>query len=106
MVAQDPSSGQTYYANQITGEAQWEPPLAPEDPAPAAAINAYAAQQGTTSAQPDYSIQGQSSFSQANGIQRNASSTSTKVASKYGDGFVTSASNPQLAEQYGNVGTR
>ena len=110
MVAQDPSSGQTYYANQITGEAQWEPPLAPEAPAPqlapAAATNAYAAQQGTTSAQPDYSIQGQSSFSQANGIQRNASSTSTKVASKYGDGFVTSASNPQLAEQYGNVGTR
>ncbi len=33
-------------------------------------------------------------------------STALKVASKYGDGFVTSASNPQLAEQYGNVGTR
>lgn len=32
-------------------------------------------------------------------------STALKVASKYGDGFVTSASNPQLAEQYGNVGT-
>jgi protein transport protein SEC31 len=29
-----------------------------------------------------------------------------QVANKYGDGFVTSASNPQLAEQYGNVGTR
>ena len=33
-------------------------------------------------------------------------STALRVASKYGDGFVTSASNPQLAEQYGNVGTR
>ena len=32
-------------------------------------------------------------------------SSSTKVANKYGDGFVTSASNPELAEQYGNVGT-
>ena len=27
------------------------------------------------------------------------------LASKYGDGFVTSASHPQLAAQYGNVGT-
>ena len=27
------------------------------------------------------------------------------LASKYGDGFVTSASHPELAEQYGNVGT-
>jgi protein transport protein SEC31 len=27
------------------------------------------------------------------------------MASKYGDGFVTSASHPELAEQYGNVGT-
>jgi protein transport protein SEC31 len=27
------------------------------------------------------------------------------MASKYGDGFVSSASNPELASQYGNVGT-
>mmetsp|Transcript_10890 Transcript_10890/g.16284 ORF Transcript_10890/g.16284 Transcript_10890/m.16284 type:complete len:1098 (-) Transcript_10890:198-3491(-) len=27
------------------------------------------------------------------------------VASRYGDGFVTSASHPELAQQYGNVGT-
>jgi protein transport protein SEC31 len=40
----------------------------------------------------------------ANGTST-AVSTTQKVASKYGDGFVTSASNPQLAEQYGNVGT-
>ena len=28
-----------------------------------------------------------------------------KLSSKYGDGFVTSASHPELAAQYGNVGT-
>lgn len=58
--------------------------------------------QPAASAQPDPSIQAQASFGTANGSR---SSTSQKVASKYGDGFVTSASNPQLAEQYGNVGT-
>lgn len=44
---------------------------------------------------------------QTNGAVNGATSVTTtqKVASKYGDGFVTSASNPQLAEQYGNVGT-
>ena len=30
---------------------------------------------------------------------------SASLASKYGDGFVTSASHPELAAQYGNVGT-
>jgi hypothetical protein len=34
------------------------------------------------------------------------SSTPSRLASKYGDGFVTSASHPELASQYGNVGTR
>ena len=66
---QDPNSGQTYYANQSTGESSWEPPVAASAPEP---------QQGVAAS----------------------------IASKYGDGFVTSASNPQLAEQYGNVGTR
>merc|ERR1719253_446166 len=65
---QDPNSGQTYYANQSTGESSWEPPVAASAPEP---------QQGVAAS----------------------------IASKYGDGFVTSASNPQLAEQYGNVGT-
>lgn len=111
---QDPSSGQTYYANQSTGESSWDPPVAvaPAPTAqPAATANSYAAQPAivaSSSAQPDSNIQTQSSFGTANGnvassSQRN--STSQKVASKYGDGFVTSASNPQLAEQYGNVGT-
>lgn len=50
---------------------------------------------------------------QMNTAQQNINVTSSaaslktqKVANKYGDGFVTSASNPKLAEQYGNVGTR
>lgn len=34
-----------------------------------------------------------------------AKSTPAMLASKYGDGFVTSASHPELAAQYGNVGT-
>ena len=38
----------------------------------------------------------------ANGV---AASTPSKMVSKYGDGFVTSSSHPELAEQYGNVGT-
>jgi len=93
---QDPSSGQTYYANQTTGESSWDPPAVAPAPAPqpaAAAADSYAAQPAI--------VQSQGSFSTANG----GGSTSQKVASKYGDGFVTSASNPQLAEQYGNVGT-
>merc|ERR1712045_877952 len=28
-----------------------------------------------------------------------------KLATRYGDGFVSSASHPELAERYGNVGT-
>lgn len=32
-------------------------------------------------------------------------STPKRLANKYGDGFVTSASHPELAAQYGNVGT-
>jgi protein transport protein SEC31 len=31
--------------------------------------------------------------------------TPSKLISKYGDGFVTSSSHPELAQQYGNVGT-
>lgn len=31
--------------------------------------------------------------------------TPSKMVSKYGDGFVTSSSHPELAESYGNVGT-
>ena len=63
---QDPASGQTYYANQSTGETSWDRPVAPA-PQP--------------------------------------SSAPQQLMSKYGDGFVTSASHPELADQYGNMGT-
>ena len=73
---QDPSSGSTYYANQSTGESSWERPQMP------------------VSQQP---------------FQEPIATTPTPkketLTSKYGDGFVSSASDPKLAFQYGNVGT-
>jgi len=80
---QDPSSGRSYYANQTTGEVSWEKPQAAPVSAPVIA-------------QPSPQV-----------IAKPASSNSrnAKMASKYGDGFVTSASHPELASQYGNVGT-
>ena len=99
---QDPSSGQTYYANQGTGESSWDPPqmMIPTAAVPSPLLqpvtnSSYDAQ---TVVQP---VVKNVSFNTTNG----STSTSQKVASKYGDGFVTSASNPVLAEQYGNVGT-
>jgi protein transport protein SEC31 len=81
---QDPGSGMTYYANQTTGETTWERPIshapAPQlTPAPVA--------------------QGQSVGNTTPSKPKNT------LASKYGDGFVSSASDPKLANQYGNVGT-
>jgi protein transport protein SEC31 len=84
---QDPSSGRSYYANQTTGEVSWDKPQAAPVP-------------GNTStpvvAQPSPQVRSKPSSS---------SSRNAKMASKYGDGFVSSASNPELASQYGNVGT-
>lgn len=83
---QDPSSGRSYYANQNTGEVSWDKPQAA--PAPAAApMSAPAVAQPSPQVRPK------------------ASSKNAKMASKYGDGFVSSASHPELASQYGNVGT-
>mmetsp|Transcript_18148 Transcript_18148/g.51678 ORF Transcript_18148/g.51678 Transcript_18148/m.51678 type:complete len:1054 (+) Transcript_18148:126-3287(+) len=81
---QDPTTGSTYYANQATGETSWERPQA----APAA-----------RAATPTQQMQ------QPSAAAASTPSTNTKMASKYGDGFVTSASHPELASQYGNVGT-
>jgi protein transport protein SEC31 len=94
VAVQDPSTGQVYYANQTTGESSWEPPIA-ATPVPERAVTSYSGQTPTSTQTAS------SSFGVAP-----IDSTALKVASKYGDGFVTSASNPQLAEQYGNVGTR
>jgi len=73
----------TYYANQSTGETTWEKPSAP---LPMTQIPVK---------QPEF-----------NHSLSNGNSTPAKLASKYGDGFVSSASHPELAEQYGNIGTR
>lgn len=87
MELQDPSSGRPYYANQTTGEVSWDKPQALPASGPASASVVEKSSQQMRS-KPSLS-----------------SSRNAKMASKYGDGFVTSASHPELASQYGNVGT-
>mmetsp|Transcript_62957 Transcript_62957/g.74463 ORF Transcript_62957/g.74463 Transcript_62957/m.74463 type:complete len:298 (+) Transcript_62957:571-1464(+) len=126
MAIQDPASGMTYYANQTTGETTWErpAPVAPlrAAPAPSQPGNSnpsngshfgnhhptttpspqqqqqVPSQSMTTAGQPKQTIPA----GMANGTN---SGGGAKLMSKYGDGFVTSASHPELAQQYGNVGT-
>mmetsp|Transcript_7864 Transcript_7864/g.11538 ORF Transcript_7864/g.11538 Transcript_7864/m.11538 type:complete len:943 (-) Transcript_7864:132-2960(-) len=103
---QDLSTGNTYYANQTTGESSWEMPRAVESvaaPAPSqqfsqhTSTEAYQQQQSTAQhATEQQTTQQQSTLNGA---------TPSKLVSKYGDGFVTSSSHPELGEQYGNVGT-
>lgn len=78
-----------YYANQTTGETTWDrpEPAVVEAPPPAPQPEPQSHQQTPTSTS-------------------SATPRKNKLASKYGDGFVTSASHPELASQYGNVGTR
>lgn len=71
--------------------------MAASAPAPQPAVAASNSYLSQPSEVPD---QTQPSIPAANGTTMRKN-----VASKYGDGFVTSASDPQLAEQYGNVGT-
>jgi len=118
----DPSSGMTYYANQVTGVTTWDrPALPPVQPTiftqPSISKNAYDASLGSTDSQSiTSSWQGQipSSInyspqsvqaSENSSIYPSSTAPGAKLASKYGDGFVTSASHPELAQQYGNIGT-
>jgi len=90
---QDPSSGRTYYANQSTGESSWEKPqMAPAPAAPQPTGIAHAA-----------APRADDNASQHSTASR--TSKTAKLVSRYGDGFVTSSSHPELADRYGNVGT-
>jgi protein transport protein SEC31 len=87
MELQDPNSGQIYYANQSTGEVTWDRPQTSDVAVPALGSTTLEAAQDAQSAS-------------------NSSNTrNTQLASKYGDGFVSSHSRPELGGQYGNVGT-
>lgn len=86
MELQDPSSGRSYYANQTTGEVSWDKPQAVPAPAPTPTI-APVVTQATPQRQPK------------------PSSKNAQMASKYGDGFVTSTTHAEVARKFGNVGT-
>lgn len=78
----DPSSGQTYYANEMTGETTWDRPSSAD------------VRQAQVMSDASY-------HSRAS----NGGTPTVHLVSKYGDGFVTSASHPEVASKYGNVGT-
>lgn len=87
---QDPASGMTYYANQNTGEVTWDKPKVTPEPTPVSAP--------VPAPQPAEQVQSP--------VPATPNGKKNKLVAKYGDGFVTSASHPELASQYGNVGTR
>lgn len=103
---QDPSSNNTYYANQNTGETSWDKPAAPLPTQ--AAVHQAPTEAPNNYHNPQMSYDNQSSpdvkFTQntSDNIPNNNVSPA-KLASKYGDGFVSSSSHPELGEQYGNV---
>lgn len=86
---QDPSSGKTYYANQSSGQTSWELPP------------------GSTTSQANHAAPlAQTQYTSEAKPAAATNAANNKLVSKYGDGFVTSSSHPELAHQYGNVGTR
>lgn len=94
---QDPTSDRTYFANQYTGETTWDDPRSVHQPVlPASASAAHHQPSG---------YQSHDLSSQSNPNQISNGGHKHSLASKYGDGFVSSASRPELASQYGNVGT-
>jgi protein transport protein SEC31 len=96
MAIQDPGSGRTYYANQTTGEVTWDIPQA------APAQQSSYAPAPSPAPQPAEQVQPATTSTAGNSTP----SRTSEMSSKYGDGFVTSSSHPELASQYGNVGTR
>mmetsp|Transcript_6426 Transcript_6426/g.9394 ORF Transcript_6426/g.9394 Transcript_6426/m.9394 type:complete len:1079 (-) Transcript_6426:103-3339(-) len=133
MALQDPASGRTYYANQSTGESSWEKPMVVEQQPNPEITSGVSYGSQSTGYQQHYSHAGQQIHGAAiyehsqtgyqqpmepkqqtqsmrpepvvNGSSLVAGATPQKAASKYGDGFVSSASHPELGQQYGNVGT-
>lgn len=93
---QDPSSGKAYYANQTTGATSWELP---------AGTTHATHQQPSTMAPAAQAQPTQTQYKAELKPAASASGTTSSLASRYGDGFVSSASHPELAYQYGNVGT-
>ena len=76
----------------MTGETTWDMPKAPVQ-APYSAPQMPIQQEATTD------------VSQRAQVTSQATKQKPSIVSKYGDGFVSSASNPELASQYGNIGT-
>ena len=119
LAMQDPTSGRTYYANQQSGETTWEFPQAAnpqqqQQQQPAYAQPAQPVQAAPTPApvsQPAAYQQPAAAYQQPQPVQPVAAAAplpgtpGQSLANKYGDGFVSSASNPALAAQYGNIGT-
>jgi protein transport protein SEC31 len=92
-----PQQAQTQYQPQQT-QSQYQPQPAQQPQ------TQYQPQQTPYQGQPVQQPQVQSTPKATTAAP--SAATPSRLASRYGDGFVSSSSHPELAEQYGNVGTR